>query len=100
MYRGIVMGLALMLGACSGGGGGDDGGDGGGGGGGGGGEPVCQVVGGSSGSYSNAGFTDPAKAFDGNLGTFATLSPQESAAATISGSQIDRMAGEIAGVAI
>lgn len=99
MFRVLVVCTTLALGACLdvevGNG---SGGDGAGRSDGGGGAAICQVVG--SRSYNNLGFTDPAKALDADLATFATLSPGSSASGTLTATQVDRMAGEVAGVAI
>ena len=99
MVRVLIAGATLALSGCldvdvSNGGGGHGSGRSGSGGG----EPICQVVG--SPSYNNLGFADPARALDADLATFATLSPGSSASGTLTATHIDRMAGEVAGVAI
>lgn len=97
MYRAFVVYATLALSACldvdvsNGSGGGSRAGDGGG-------SPICQVVGDGN-NYSGTTYDNPGLAFDGSLATFATLSPASSAGGTISGGGIDRMAGEVPGVA-
>lgn len=89
--RGLLMlAMAVLVSACSSGGGGDEGQ---------GPAPgICGIVG--SGSFvDGTTYTDPVKAFDGSLGTFATLGPAASASGTISGGGISGKAGELAGVA-
>lgn len=93
MVRGVMACLAFALGACSSGGGSGEGGsgarlD----------NPICQADG--TGNYvSDTTFENGTLAFDGNLATFATLSPATSAAGTIAGGGVNWLAGEVAGVA-
>jgi hypothetical protein len=94
MYKNLLCTAAAVLACgCSGGGGDGDasgGSDGV--------SAICQVVG--TGNVSSTGTaTNITQAFDADLLSFALVAPGSSAAATFTGRGIDRMAGEVPGVA-
>lgn len=84
---------ACALAGCRGGNDGDDGAA----------SRICQVVGNGSYVTTSSGpggeFANPTLAFDGHLESYAELGPSQSAAGTISGGGLSRMAGEYAGIA-